>query len=661
MKTARIRARASATFFLLLLVLFPYRALPIASDGCIKDLVAIAEKKYPHTLDEINALQAFAKEYNLPTKVLQVGPPERRVTRFFVGLDATNPKLLEEYRKRFDLNTAVGPTTPGTIPLEFQFEVPGDYVTGVVRGGPNANSPFYRYGVQEKKNMNAADRAANPAMDQNELQTVDWWFTNWMMSHDRWAAKVGPDRYVQDPVFGYAHLIGLSPDEQKNVTQNFLPNPALRGPCKSNNCVAWTSGIELGKTAQGATDQERKYLFNELGVARSSAHFEIGRRLMNAANQRHGAVVVFLNGAKGTEAFKDLPKYLPADPQIKYSSILRGFDNADVNPDLVKAMEQVPDGAHILMPIAAGASPEAFSGLVKRLAAMNKGVDLDLFTNGLSEAELKEATRKLGNKLRLHALFLGSNMRGLYREGGIHLADGNLGDIARSIATHQNPQHKYDAIFVRVSPPDAQGHYSLGPNNDVIMTAIKSNPGIKVIAEINPNIPHATGDNYLTQPMITASFQSNTQLVSPPVVPYEEVEKKIGENLGKLVDDGAYLQVGIGNLFDGLPAGLEDAHKKNLKIFSEMYGDALQSLIDKGIATEARTGFAFGSSKLYKALDRNPKVTLVPTTEVNNPETIAKLPKFDAINTALQVDLRGNVNATMGQDNKAMSSVGGQL
>jgi acyl-CoA hydrolase len=329
-----------------------------------------------------------------------------------------------------------------------------------------------------------------------------------------------------------------------------------------------------------------------------------------------------------------------------------------LNPDVKQAIGAIPDGAHVFLPIAAGASPDAFSALVQRLKTMQRGVDVDIFTNGLSEAELKQATKQYGNKLRLHSLFLGSNLRNLYRDGKVDLVPGNLGDFAREMQAHQNPKYHYDAIIVRVSPPDAQGHYSLGPNHDMIMTVIRNNPGIKVVAEVNPNVPHSTGDNFLTANQITSQFQSQA---GPPVVPFEEVEKKIGENLGKLVDNGAYLQVGIGNVFDGLPDGLKQANKSHLKIFSEMYGDALMRVVDTGLADNARVGFAYGSANLYKSLENNPKVTLVPTTEVNDPQAVARMPKFDAINTALQVDLQGNVNATVGPDNKAISSPGGQL
>ena len=627
MKLARIHTHTRARFllaFFALIVLFPLKAWPAATEGCLESLVKIATEKYPATLDVINTLQKFAKDNNLPSRVLEVGPPNRRVNRLFVGVDATNAAQLQAYRNLFTMNGKLGDHAAGVLPLEFQHEVPNQYVYLMLREDGNPDSMNYRWGRKSEPLKNA------------------WrYFTN------------------QSPVNGYAHLIGLTADELKNV-QFYLAHPELRAPCKADNCVAWISGIELGRTAQGATDQERKFLFNELGVARSMAHFEIGRRLMNAANARHGAVVVFLDGAKGLEAFKDLPNHLPADPQIPYPSILMGLPR-EINPQAKEAIKVVPDGAHVILPIAAGASPEAFTALVDHAKQLGKGIDVDLFTNGLSEAELKDATKQLGAKLRLHALFLGSNLRNLYKAGKVHLADGNLGDIARSIEAHQKPEHKYDAIIVRVSPPDNAGHYSLGTNNDVIMSTIKANPGIKVIAEVNPNVPHSSGGNYLTAGQITSMFPSNSQLAGPAVVPYEEVEKKIGENLGQLVDNDAYLQVGIGNLFDGLPEGLKAANKKGIKIYSEMYGDALKKLLDTGVATEVKTGFAFGSPELYKSLDGNNKVAVLPTSEINDAERVAKMPKFDAINTALQVDLKGNVNATVGPDNKAMSSVGGQF
>jgi 4-hydroxybutyrate CoA-transferase len=124
---------------------------------------------------------------------------------------------------------------------------------------------------------------------------------------------------------------------------------------------------------------------------------------------------------------------------------------------------------------------------------------------------------------------------------------------------------------------------------------------------------------------------------------------------------GSYLQLGIGSTFGGLPEGLRGANRKDLVIFTEMFSDQLMEIIKQGFAKKASTGFAEGSEELYKWLDQNPKVKFLKTEHINDPARIAKMNNFNAVNTAIQVDLYGSVNATMGPNGKRISSPGGQV
>ncbi len=139
------------------------------------------------------------------------------------------------------------------------------------------------------------------------------------------------------------------------------------------------------------------------------------------------------------------------------------------------------------------------------------------------------------------------------------------------------------------------------------------------------------------------------------------VESNIGSNIGKLVESDGYLQVGIGNVFGGLAKGLSENGRQNIRIFSEMFSDPMKDLVEAGIAVEAKTGFAYGSTDLYKWLNNNQKVEFLPTIETNDPAKVSALKKFHAVNTALQVNLLGDVNATFGADGARMSSPGGQV
>ena len=619
-------------FLLLFSLLFSFQ---VYADPCV-DLVTalIAKKDQPgmgQTGELVDRLYGFAKKNNLSYQILEVGPAARRVKKFFVAIDMNDEKMVEQYLKEFNLEDAQKPT----LALEFGFEVVNEYVSGVLRTSPDPKAKIYRWGKEDL--------------------TRDVWAQEWMI-------QGGFNRYPkrkQNPVWGYSHLIQLNTDEAKNV-KLFLKNPEERGPCKSDNCVAWTASIELGKTQKGATDEERKYLFNELGVSRSSAHYEIGRRLMHAASERHSGVVVFVNGEKGMKEFNgNLASFLPPEPQIPYTNIIKGLGH-DPKGELMTAVGQIPDGGKIFFPIAAGASPEAMSALIQAAPALKKGFEITMLVNGINESTLRNGAELAGGKIKFKSLFVGSNMRKLHGEGYVKYVPGYLSDFPRFMKDPKMTEFKYDAIVVRVSPADANGNHSFGPNFDMIHAILEGNPKVKIIAEVNANVPFTTGDNFIHKSKVTAFFKSKAELAGPPVVPYTAVEKRIGEALGILIDDGSTLQIGIGNIFGGLPDGLASAKKKNLIISTEMFGDSLKQIMEKGIAKKAETGFAYGSGDLYKWLNKNKAVKFISTEEVNSPANIQNTEKFHAVNTALQVRLSGDVNAEFGPEGR-ISSPGGQV
>lgn len=620
------------TFFLLLALVFSFNSYADPCTDLIKGLIA---KSNVPNLEKTNVLvqrlKNFADANNLPTQVMSVGPAARRIDKYFIAIDMTDEALVNKYLAEFSLDDEVNPT----LALEFGYEVPNEYVSGVLRASSDPKAPIYRWGKQDLPR--------------------DEWAREWMV-------KGGFNRYpkrAENPVWGYSHLIQLNTEEVKNV-KHFLKNPLERGPCKSDNCVAWTASIELGKTQKGATDEERRYLFNELGVSRSSAHYEIGRRLMHATNDRHSGIVVFVNGKKGIDQFNtNLVKVLPPEPQIPYINIIKGLGH-DPKGELMQAVAKLPDGAKIFFPIAAGASPEAMSALIQAAPALKKGFEISLLVNGINESTLRQGAEVADGKIKFKSFFVGSNMRKLHSEGHIKYIPGYLSDFPRFVKDPEMKEFKFDAIIVRVSPADANGNHSLGPNYDMIDSIIDGNPNVKIIAEINPNVPFTTGENIIHASRITASYASKAELAGPPVVPFTNVEAHIGNYLGKLVESDSTLQIGIGNIFGGLPNGLQTAGRKDIKISTEMFGDSLKELMEKGIATKAETGFAYGSNDLYKWLNKNEKVKFVTTEYVNSPANIQNTKKFHAVNTALQVKLTGDVNAEFGPEGR-ISSPGGQV
>ena len=613
----------------------PAQCLALMGKG-VRDIIDARGQAMPARSEITIELAKFASENNLPTKWVEVGPPERRIKRLFVALDQNNAPLMKKYLETFNLTKKLNNDVAGTLALEFQQEKRAgqDYVTGVLRPGAGVDDPIYRWG-------------------RPDLTRSNWWQV-WMNT---------PTRKDPNGIVGYGHLIGLDDAEQANVAYYLQhsdvnkPDPEVCAP-KAANCVAWAANIELGRTAKDATSDERKHLFNELGVARAMAHFEIGRRLIHAANDRHTAIITFIDGPKGLDTFNNhLAENLPLDPKMPYASIIRGLQLASPAAAAVKV---IPDGAKVFVPIAAGASPEALEALIDQTAFMKKGVDVHVLVNGVSANTFKRGVETTDGKFRVHALFLGSNLRQLYKENKVAVIPGNLSDFVRLVQDPTQPDFQYDTMLVRVSKPNVMGRYSLGPNNDMIMSIIKARPGIKIIAEVNPNVPFTNGDNFITENQITAKFESKTALAGPPVVLPNEVDTKIGVNLASLIDSGANLQIGIGNIFGGLVDGMKQYKRSGIQIWTEMMGDPMMDMIRYNIATKAETGFAYGSDDLYRWLDHNDKVTFRETAVVNDPAAIAAKPKFHAVNTALQVNLFGEVNATMGPDGR-MSSPGGQV
>lgn len=594
------------------------------------EIIAQRGAALPERATSVRRLADFALEHNLPWQWVETGPAERRTRRLYVGIDHDNAALVQAYADAFNLNTPTGPDSAGTLVLEFQQEVVGNYVTGVLRPSANLSEKIYRWGRPDLTRTN--------------------WFSSWMQPR------------VANSIYGYGHLIELSAPERDNVAYYLQhsdvskPNDIVAQP-KSDNCVAWTSGIELGESRSGATAEERKHLFSELGIARAMAHFEINRRLIHAANDRHSAMVVFYQGEEGLKSFANIKDHLPPEPKIPYANIIR---NLKIASPAEAAISTIPDGAKVFLPIAAGASPEAVNALIERSMTMAKGFDVHVLVNGISENAFRKGVETTDGKFRVHALFLGGNLRALNNEGKVSVIPGNLSDFNRLVRDPLEKEFHYDAIVVRVAPKDTEGRYSLGPNNDMIMAILRDRPGIRVIAEVNEKIPHTFGDNYLTEEQISAKFMSTAELAGPAVVPANEVDTKIGHYIGGLVESGATLQIGIGNIFSAVPEGLTLANRKDIKVSTEMFGDPMMEMIKNGTVTHAETGFAYGSGQLYKWLNHNAAVKFVETEYVNSPGRIASIPNFHAVNTALQVNLFGEVNATMGPNGR-ISSPGGQV
>jgi acyl-CoA hydrolase len=222
-----------------------------------------------------------------------------------------------------------------------------------------------------------------------------------------------------------------------------------------------------------------------------------------------------------------------------------------------------------------------------------------------------------------------------------------------------------DVALVQVSPPDRHGYCSLGIGVDATVAAVQT--ARTVIAQVNPRMPRSHGDGLIHVDEIHELVESDEPILELPRTVLTDVERAIGRHCAELVDDGATIQAGIGAIPDATLLALSD-HKR-LGIHTEMLSDAVVDLVEKGVVTgEAKkvdTGkvvatFAYGTRRLYDFVDDNPLVKMLDVAYVNDTAVIRRNPKVTAINSAIEVDLTGQVCAdSIGE--RLFSGVGGQM
>ncbi len=222
-----------------------------------------------------------------------------------------------------------------------------------------------------------------------------------------------------------------------------------------------------------------------------------------------------------------------------------------------------------------------------------------------------------------------------------------------------------DVAMVTVSPPDKHGFCSLGTSVD--WTKRGADTARVVIAEVNKNMPRVHGDSFIHVSRIDHIVETDLPLYELTQKKLTEVEEHIGRNVAELIEDEACLQLGIGGIPDAVLANL--AGFQDLGVHSEMIADGVMHLVEKGVITGSKktlhkdkivVTFLMGSRAFYDWVDDNPMIEIHPVDYVNDPAVIARNRKMIAINSALEVDLLGQVCAdTLGP--RQFSGVGGQV
>lgn len=260
------------------------------------------------------------------------------------------------------------------------------------------------------------------------------------------------------------------------------------------------------------------------------------------------------------------------------------------------------------------------------------------------------------------AFFVGSNTRKNVQAGYADYIPIFLSETQKLYRSGTLP---CDVAMIQVSPPDKHGYVSLGTSVDATLAAIEC--ARDVIAVVNKNVPRSFGDAMIPLKMINHFVECDTVLEPAHFSNPSEVETAIGKHCAALIEDGATLQMGIGAIPNAVLAQL--GNHKNLGIHTEMFADGVLPLVEKGIINGANKAidkgkmvstFLMGSQTCYDFIDDNPMVAMMDVGYTNDPFIIAKNPKVTAINSALQVDLTGQVCAdSLGTT--FYSGVGGQI
>ena len=269
---------------------------------------------------------------------------------------------------------------------------------------------------------------------------------------------------------------------------------------------------------------------------------------------------------------------------------------------------------------------------------------------------------EMAGHFRHNAMFIGSNVRAAINDGRADYTPIYLSEIEGLFESGEMP---IDVALIEVSPPDSHGFCSFGVGVDTTLTAAKC--ARYVVAQVNDNMPRTYGDSFIHVSDIDALVESSRPLCALTKAVVSDLQIAIARNVASLIEDGAVLQTGIGGIPDAVLPMLMD--RKDLAVHSELVSDGVIPLIEAGVLTGARKnfkprkiilGFALGSKRLFEFVDNNPIFEFHPTAYTNDPALIARNDKMVAINSALQIDLTGQVcSDSIG--NQFYSGIGGQV
>lgn len=323
-----------------------------------------------------------------------------------------------------------------------------------------------------------------------------------------------------------------------------------------------------------------------------------------------------------------------------------------------EAVKVVKSGDRVYLQ-AAAATPSVLTKALTERASELKNVEIcHLHTEG----EAPYANPTLKDSFHVNSFFIGANVRHTLQAGNGSYTPVFLSELPNLF---RKKVLKLDVVFIHVSPPDIHGYCSLGTSVEATIAAIEN--AKKVIAQVNPKMPRTFGDGILHVSEIDCLVPVDVPVFSHEVAPISEQEEQIGKFVASLIEDRSTLQMGIGSIPNAVLAQL--TYHKDLGLHTEMFSDGVIDLIEKDVINSNYKGvlrgralatFLIGSQRLYDFVNDNPFIEMKESSYVNDTAKIRKNSKMIAINSAIEVDLTGQVCAdSIGS--KMYSGVGGQM
>lgn len=325
---------------------------------------------------------------------------------------------------------------------------------------------------------------------------------------------------------------------------------------------------------------------------------------------------------------------------------------------LEEAMSVIQSGMNVYLQGMASTPHHLLAGLAERGRQLENVRLYHLHLEGPTPWIVPE----LAGRIQDISLFVGSNVRAAVNDGRASYVPLFLSEVPWFL---EQPQFRPQVVFINVSPPDRHGYVSLGPTLEATLAAVEQ--ADVVIAQVNPRVPRTLGDALIPASKITYGVEWEEPLSELHSPSSNVVTDAIGRFVAQLIPDRATLQLGIGRIPDAVLAQL--GQHKDLGVHSEMVSDGVRLLAEKGVVTgrykvtdpgQIVATFAMGSQALYDFMDDNPAVSMRQVDYTNSTAIIRRNPQMVSVNSAIEVDLTGQVVAeSIGS--RIVSGVGGQM